>query len=124
MGEQTGKSTADLIRENYDMACKLAGVDKIEIVGKDFEPPPNCAVSVLDDGTEIFVPLEGLVDVDKMNEARSQKIAKLSEQIARAEKKLANENFVTKAKPEVVQRERDNLASLQQQVQKLESNTL
>jgi valyl-tRNA synthetase len=45
--------------------------------------------------------------------------SKLEAEIARAERKLANEGFVAKARPEVVQSERDKLARLQAELEAL-----
>ncbi len=40
----------------------------------------------------------------------------------KTESKLGNEKFVTRAKPEIVQRERDRLAELQEQLATVEKN--
>jgi valyl-tRNA synthetase len=85
-------------------------------LGPDVTPPPTHAKIALS-GIEIFVDLSGYIDVEA-EIARNQKQAeKLVGMIAGKEKKLANENFVRRAPFKVVQRERDSLAELQQQLQ-------
>ncbi len=78
------------------------------------------ATAVLQNGTEVFLPLEGLVDLDHERERLQKEIGRLEEQLAGARKKLANENFVTRAPDEVVQKERDKEATFQDQRDKLQ----
>ena len=52
-------------------------------------------------------------------ERKAERRAKLEAEIERAERKLANEGFVAKARPEVVQSERDKLARLQAELEAL-----
>jgi len=77
------------------------------------------AHAVLSNGAELFVPLEGVIDVDR-------ELGRLREEIARAEghlagtlKRLQNDSFVSKAPTEVVQKERDKAAQLEEQASKL-----
>jgi valyl-tRNA synthetase len=59
------------------------------------------------------------VDVEAAERKRAAERARLSEEIKRAERKLANDGFVSKAPPEVVQAERDKLARLLEEVEAL-----
>jgi valyl-tRNA synthetase len=63
--------------------------------------------------TTIYLPLAGLIDFAAECARLRKEQDKLAEQIGRSQKTLANENFVQKANPDVVQRERDKLAELQ-----------
>jgi valyl-tRNA synthetase len=59
------------------------------------------------------------VDVAGAQERRAERRAKLEAEIERAERKLANEAFVAKARPEVVQSEREKLARLRVELEAL-----
>ncbi len=78
------------------------------------------ATAVLKNGTEVFLPLEGLVDLARERERLEKEIGRLEEQLAGARKKLANENFVTRAPDEVVEKEREKEATFRDQRDKLQ----
>jgi valyl-tRNA synthetase len=68
---------------------------------------------------EILVPLEGLIDRDAELARLDKEIEKLRGEVARIEKKLANEAFVAKAPEPVVAKERDKLQGQEAALQKL-----
>ena len=61
---------------------------------------------VLPGGAEVVVPLAGVIDVDKECARVQGELAQLEKQLAGLRQRLANENFVARAKPEVVDAER------------------
>jgi len=77
------------------------------------------ASAAMPSGGEIFLPLEGLVDLERERERLRDEIGRLEGLRAGTETKLANENFVTRAPDEVVQKERDKLASAEEQIARL-----
>jgi len=77
------------------------------------------AHAVLSSGVEVFVPLEGVIDLDRERERLREEIAKLEGMHAGTTKKLDNAAFVARAPAEVVQKERDRLAQLEEQRSKL-----
>lgn len=89
----------------------LANCDPLEVVGPG-QSKPKQALSTVVRGTEIYLPLAGLVDLDK-ELARLEKEAKTIEGVLqRVQKKLSNEQFLAKAPPEVVEKEREREAEL------------
>ena len=103
----------------------------IETLGKTEKPEigaaiprPAVAASSVVEGIEIFLPLDQLIDVDKETSRLSKEIERLSQQLHLSEKKLANEDFLKKAKKDVVERERQKAALLLENKQKLEKNLL
>jgi valyl-tRNA synthetase len=78
------------------------------------------AHAVLADGGELFVPLEGVIDLDRERERLRTEIERLTGQAAATGKKLENENFVSRAPAEVVGKEREKLAQFQEQSTKLQ----
>ncbi len=68
---------------------------------------------------EVLLPLAGLIDL-KVEHTRLQKELQEAEaEVSRREARLANADFVNKAPPAVVQRERDNLVTVQATVERL-----
>ena len=85
--------------------------------------PKLCASSVVD-GAELFIPLEGLIDIAQ-EQARLQKdIERVSGMLEGVQRKLNNENFVERAPKEVVDREREKLENFAHTLEKLEKNLL
>ena len=68
---------------------------------------------VLTSGT-VVVPLGGLVDLDGEMARLAQELSEAETNIARLEKRLTDEQFVSKAPEEVVDRERQRLVTVQE----------
>ncbi|MEW6357481.1 MAG: valine--tRNA ligase [Planctomycetota bacterium] len=99
---------------------RMAGLGALE-VGVGLAKPPSSAVEVVGQ-IQVFVPLEGLIDF-KAEKARLQsRIEKVEGQLAVVNRKLSNEDFVSKAPAEIVQRERERLAELDAQLETLKKN--
>jgi valyl-tRNA synthetase len=77
------------------------------------------AHAVLRSGAELFLPLEGLVDLDQERRRLSTELARLDGQIEGTEKKLSNEQFVARAPAQVVEREREKVARFRDQRERL-----
>ncbi|MDR1358240.1 MAG: class I tRNA ligase family protein, partial [Coriobacteriales bacterium] len=78
---------------------------------EDAVKPANASVTVVDE-LEIFVELEGLVDFAVERERLAKEQAKLQADRDRLEKKLANEGFLSKAAPDIVEKTRTDAAEL------------
>ena len=98
--------------------ANLVKVDRI-IRGED---KPKPAASAVIEGLEIFLPLGGLIDIEAELARLHKEKEKLEGRLNGQKKKLANENFVNKAKPEVVAREREKLVSNEEAMKKLLAN--
>ncbi|WP_018921625.1 valine--tRNA ligase [Salsuginibacillus kocurii] len=68
--------------------------------------PPEKAVSHVLSGAELYMPLEGLIDVEAEVERLRKEKEKLDKEVERVQKKLSNEGFVSKAPAHVVEEER------------------
>jgi len=64
------------------------------------------AHQLLGDGSEVVLPLAGTIDVAKECARLSQDLAALEKQLVGLRQRLGNESFVSRAKPEVVDAER------------------
>src|SRR3989339_431035 len=87
-----------------DYIKKLAKVDEIRI-DKTLSKPKASASAVVKE-TEIYVPLEGLIDLDVERSRLQKEITRLEGAMVGIDKKLSNEKFVNNAAPEVVENER------------------
>jgi valyl-tRNA synthetase len=80
-------------------------------------PVKHAATGVVGD-VEIY--LEGVLDPDKERTRLEKQKADILKEIEMREKKLSNESFVSRAKPEVVQMEKDRLADAKAQLESLD----
>jgi len=90
-------------------AAELTGL------GTAITPPKTNATVVLAD-MEVYVDLTGLIDIGAEIKRLEKEKANVEKQIIGKENKLSNENFVGRAKQEVVERERTGLVQLKEQL--------
>jgi len=69
------------------------------------EKPDNAMTAVVN-GVEIYLPLKGLIDVEKESARLTKELDNLGKEIERIAGKLSNAAFVAKAPAEVIERER------------------
>jgi len=91
-----------------DRIALLAKLESVTVVHGGEDPRP-AGIGVAGD-VEIFLPMAGLVDLEKERERLGKELAKLEGWIAGCRAKLANANFVENAPADVVQKQRDLLA--------------
>jgi valyl-tRNA synthetase len=77
------------------------------------------AHDVLADGTGVFVPLAGVIDLDRERARLAAELERIGAQREAAEARLANESFTSRAPADVVERERGKAASFREQEDKL-----
>ena len=71
--------------------------------------------------TEIYVPLEGLIDLDVERNRLQKEITRLEVAMVSIDKKLSNEKFVNNAPPEIVEKERAKKKDLETNIIKLKN---
>ncbi|MEK5325196.1 valine--tRNA ligase [Aeribacillus sp. FSL M8-0254] len=67
---------------------------------------PDKAMTAVVSGAEVFLPLEGLINVEEEIKRLEKELEKWNKEVERVQKKLANERFIKKAPKEVVEEER------------------
>lgn len=82
---------------------------------------PKASTAAVVDGTEIYIPLEGLIDFDKERERIQKEIGRLQGFLKGIENKLSNEKFVANAPDEVVEKERQKKADAEINLDKLKN---
>ena len=93
-----------------DLAARLALLAGARSVSCDagYEAPKGTPATLTPLG-ELFLPLEGLVDVDAERSRITKELEKISKEIAKSEAKLGNPGFVDRAPAQVVDQERARL---------------
>ncbi|MGB2863303.1 MAG: valine--tRNA ligase [Sedimentisphaerales bacterium] len=108
----------EILERNSELISQLAGIMEFN-AGTDIAKPANAAVSIAG-VTEVYV--HEAIDPD----AETRRLEKQKLQIVKAkesvEAKLGNENFVNKAKPEVVAKAKEKLAQLVEQLNTVEKH--
>jgi len=67
---------------------------------------PEKAMTAVVSGAEIYLPLQGLINIEEEIARLERELEKLNKEVERVQKKLANEKFVAKAPAQVVEEER------------------
>lgn len=93
-----------------DLAARLALLAGAQSVTCDaaYEAPKGTPATLTPLG-ELFLPLEGLVDVDAERRRITKELEKISKEISKSEAKLGNPGFVDRAPAQVVDQERARL---------------
>jgi valyl-tRNA synthetase len=97
---------------NYRSYIELLANCELEVTDAGHAKPKQ-ALSAVVRGTEIYLPLAGLVDLDKELARLGKEERTIDGVLQRVQKKLANEQFLAKAPPEVVEKEREKEAELE-----------
>jgi len=109
--------SSSVAQHQVDYIKKLARVE--ELTADENIQKPKASASAVLNRCEIYIPLEGLIDLD-VERARLQKeIGRLKGSLESIQKKLANEKFVNNAAPEVVEKERNKKSDWEKNLKKL-----
>ena len=85
----------------------LVGAGEITL-DSGYEPPKGTPAAVTPAG-EVYMPLEGLIDVAAERLRLTKEIEKIQGEVKKSEGKLGNASFVERAPPEVVEQEQARL---------------
>ncbi len=99
---------------------RLAGVDRVVHPGERDGDRGEGAHAVLRSGAELFIPLAGVIDVDRERARIGDEIRDTEQRLAGTVERLSNESFTSKAPAEVVEREREKKANLEDQLERLQ----
>ena len=106
---------------SFDEVIKmLAGVNLISFISNE-ERPSKSATAVIKN-MELFIPLEGLIDIDLEINRLSKRIDKLKKHILVSEKKLSNKNFVANAPENIITHEKEKMIQLKLEKELLKKN--
>jgi valyl-tRNA synthetase len=100
---------------------RLAGLESLRSLDAGETAPP-AALAVVG-AMQVLVPMAGLIDPRAELARLDKRATKLREEIHRATAKLANENFVRNAPPEVVAQEQGRVADFERTLLSLEAQS-
>ena len=95
----------EVVAHNDSYIKLLGGIDNLELRPLNGEKPENAMAAVVT-GIEVYLPLAGLIDVEKETQRLSKELAAMEKDLQRAGGKLNNAGFLSKAPEDVIAKER------------------
>jgi valyl-tRNA synthetase len=111
---------AKTLGDNLPYVKSMAKVEQAEI-GTGITRPPQSATAVVA-GIELFIPLAGLIDLEKEKTRLNKEICSTNVERDRCRQKLENQSFVQRAPAAEVQKIRDRLAAAELKIERTKEN--
>jgi valyl-tRNA synthetase len=111
---------AEIFRQLEAQLVNLGRIRNLTI-GKDLKKPPLSASGVIP-CAEIYIPLEGLIDLDNERKRLEKELDKQKKFLERIKKKLANKDFLGRAPSEVIEAEQTKQVQAEDSISKLNKN--
>ncbi|HVR16502.1 MAG TPA: valine--tRNA ligase [Candidatus Limnocylindrales bacterium] len=105
-------------QEAYLRSLARVGASEFRQAG---DRPKGAATAVIG-AMEIYLPLDDLVNLDEERARLAKEVGKVEDELARVQKKLANGDFLAKAKTEVVHKEREKATQFEEKIRTLRSS--
>ncbi len=105
------------LQAGVELLQTMAGLESVAI-GADIQRSPDAATAVVG-SLEVYIP--GVIDPAKERTRLAKQQQDLQKRIDGSRRKLDNEKFLSKASPDVVQKERDRLAESEAQIENIEA---
>ena len=109
-----------VLREHRTYSENLARIETI--VFQSEGPKPKASATSIVEEVEVFLPLRGLINLDEEERRLQKDLTKASEDLSRAQRKLQNQDFVGRARPEAVEKEREKAKTLTEKEAKLKES--
>lgn len=93
------------IEANLGYIKTLAAAEPVGFLAADGATPEN-AMTAVSSGVEIYLPLKGLIDIEKETARLHKELANLDKEVARIAGKLNNPGFTAKAPAAVIDKEK------------------
>ncbi len=100
------------------MLGRVGRVESVTVL-VDGEEPPAAATALLGD-MRLLVPMKGVIDVDAERARLEKQLDKIRTDLARAQGKLSNDNFVNNAPADVVTQERARAVEFEKTIAQLD----
>ncbi|MEO8756879.1 MAG: valine--tRNA ligase [Devosia sp.] len=98
----------------------LTRLARLETVSYGTDVPSGSAQIVIGEATFVL-PLQGIIDIDAERVRLKRDIAKEEVEVAKIDKKLGNEQFVSKAPPEVIEEQHERRAEAVARIERLQA---
>ena len=114
------KDLLKLIRENAGYIEALIKIRNLKI-DLCLEKPPYSVTGVLE-GIEIFIPLKELINLEEEINRLKKRLLKIKQELNTTVKKIQNEDFLSRAPKDIIQREKEKSKELTDIVERLENH--
>lgn len=114
------EATKQLLADHVDYFRSLAKMEQLHC-GPLIKKPPFSASAVIA-GAEIFVPLQGLIDVEVEKQRLQKNLDELKGHLERLSKKLGNADFLANAPADVIEKEKIKRQDFEERIEKLNRN--
>ncbi len=110
----------DVMKANKGYFSKLARVSDLTVGTSQVKPKASASVVV--GKHEVFIPLAGMIDLNVEKERLEKSITQTEKYLNGLQRKLQNEQFVSKAPKQVVDGEREKAKNAQEELERLRAN--
>jgi valyl-tRNA synthetase len=108
------------LHKHWQSLSLLAKVE--ELYFNDVSGPPPTSARAVVRNVDIYLPLAGIIDFTEEERRLTREIEKLGKDLTAAQRKLSNEDFLSKAPAQVVQKEKEKLRSWTEKLTKLKNH--
>ena len=109
-----------IILDNTRSINELARTELGDVSSKVVKP--KVAASSVLDGMDLIVPLEGMMDFSEERSRIEKELKKIEKDLIFLDKKLSNQNFVKKAPPEIIEKDKQRKLTLSEKQTKLKTH--
>ncbi|MBI5571066.1 MAG: valine--tRNA ligase [Desulfomonile tiedjei] len=103
----------DVVAANQDMVCILGRISTFGLAQPNEEVSlPRLSATAVVGEARVYVPLEGIIDPEAEIARLEKELAKIQKESDAVQKKLSNENFIAKANPEAIEKQKEREAEL------------
>ena len=95
----------DGIEANADYIHLMGAISELTVLADNAAKPENAMAAVVA-GIEVYLPLAGLIDVEKESARLNKELAAIDKELSRVEGKLGNAGFLAKAPEAVIEKEK------------------
>lgn len=107
-----------LLKNNKKVIMSLSNLSEL-VINADIQP--DKALSHVIPGAELFLPVEGIADVEEEIKRISKDLEKISQDMQKSVNKLNNEQFLNRAPKDVVEKEKSKYEEFNYQKEKLQN---
>jgi len=113
----SNEENLNILRENNSYIVNLIKTNQL-LIDKDITPIKG-SISSLSGDVEIFIPLKDLIDIEKERKRLKKDIEKLNKELFSLEKKFSYPQFLSKAPPEIIEKEKEKRETFQCKIKKI-----
>ena len=114
------EKTRKIMETHQDLIINLARLSSLEV--QDTAKRPKSSATAVVNSASIFVLLEGIIDFAKESKRLEKEIQKLAADLTTVAKKLENEDFLSKAPSDIIEKVRKKQSVLLEKQQKIQTN--